>query len=409
MLILHTSDWHLGQKFNNQQSRDEEQAAVLDWLLDAIRQTGAEALVVAGDVFDVHNPPISAERLYYRFLNDLKTTTACRHVVIVGGNHDSPSKLNAPRELLRAFDIHVMGAAPEAPAETLLLLRDAAGAPALLVAAVPFLRERDVGVTQAGETVAERIERIRSGIAAYYRAVAEAVQAKLDELGQKVPVLVTGHLVATGASSSGEQRNIYLGNLDNISAEDFSDVFDYVALGHIHSPQRVAKQSRIRYCGSLIPLSFGELRDQKMALLAELTPDAGLKAVTELTAPVFRRLVELQGDFESLLEQIPAFHDPEAPLPAWLKITVAAKDLPVDAHERLRALVRDLHLEILRLEIDRSKITGLVPADAQPLENLRLLPEETVFRRRCEAEGLSDQAQTELLATYRELRDWMTE
>ena len=406
MLILHTSDWHLGQKFNNQQQRDEEQALALDWLLDTIRNTGAEALVVAGDVFDVNNPPITAERLYYRFLNELKTSTNCRHVVIVGGNHDSPSKLNAPRELLRAFDIHVVGAAPESAAAAVLTLRQADGTPELLVAAVPFLRERDVGATVPGENVEERITRIRQGIADYYQAMGEAVETELKNLDQKVPVLATGHLVATGASSSGEQRNIYLGNLDNISADQLPAVFDYVALGHIHRPQRIGKQNRIRYSGSLIPLSFGELGDQKIVLLVEMTPEKGLAKVTELSVPVFRRLIALQGRFEELAEQIPALHDPEAPLPAWLKLTVSAKDLPMDVNDRLRALIRGLNLDILRLEIDRSQSASETAADA-PEENLRLLSVEAVFRRRCEAEGLSEEAGAVLMGTFRELREWM--
>ena len=406
MLILPPSDWHLGQNFNNQQQRDEEQALALAWLLDTIRATGAEALIVAGDVFDVNNPPVTAERLYYHFLNELKTTTACRHVVIVGGNHDSPSKLNAPRELLRAFDIHVVGAAPESIGSAILTLRNADGKPELLVAAVPFLRERDVSATLPGENVDERIARIRQGIATYYQALGEAVSAELENLGEKIPVLTTGHLVATGASSSGEQRNIYLGNLDNISADQFPAIFDYIALGHIHRPQRIGKQSRIRYSGSLIPLSFGEIGDKKIALLVELTPGKGLTKVSELSVPVFRRLVALQGSYEELAEKIPTLHDPQAPLPTWLKITVAAKDMPTDVNDRLRALVRDLNLEILRLEIDRTQNHVAAAADA-PEENLRLLSVEEVFRRRCEAEGLSETASAEVFDTFRELRGWM--
>lgn len=403
MLLLHTADWHLGQKFNNHQQRDEEQALALEWLLEVVRTTGATVLVVAGDVFDVSSPPISAERSYYHFLNALKTTTACRHVVITGGNHDSPSKLNAPRELLRAFDIHVVGAAPADPADTLLTLRDAQGEVELMVAAVPFLRERDVAETVPGENATERINRIREGIARYYAAVGEAASQQLAELGSRVPVVATGHLVATGASTSGEQRNIYLGNLDNISADAFPNVFDYIALGHIHRPQRVAKQERIQYSGSLIPLSFSEHREQKSVVLVELAATGGLIRTSTLPAPMLRRLESVQGRFDAVVEALQALHDPAAPFPVWAKVLLEPQDLPADASDQLRALTRDLNIEILRLEIDRSQSKSTAEDEEAPLEQLKLLSEETVFRRRCEAEGLSEAATEELVATFREL------
>ena len=111
MKIIHTSDWHLGQKFLYNDREAEHQMA-LDWLLDTITQNEVDGLVVAGDIFDIGNPPNYARRMYYRFLTQL-IHTSCRHVLITGGNHDSPAMLNAPRELLQALNIHVVGAATE--------------------------------------------------------------------------------------------------------------------------------------------------------------------------------------------------------------------------------------------------------------------------------------------------------
>ena len=110
MRVLHTSDWHIGHQFHNRK-RDDEFAAFLNWILNTVKERRIDALIVAGDVFDSSAPPNSAVRLYYEFLRELQETP-CRAAVITGGNHDSPSFLNAPRELLRAaFPIYIFGSA----------------------------------------------------------------------------------------------------------------------------------------------------------------------------------------------------------------------------------------------------------------------------------------------------------
>jgi len=106
MKILHTSDWHLGQKFLSKDRIDEHQSA-LDWLRQTIIEQEIDVLLVSGDIFDIGNPPSYARHLYYRFLTSLQGTY-CRHVVITGGNHDSPSMLNAPKELLEILNVYVV-------------------------------------------------------------------------------------------------------------------------------------------------------------------------------------------------------------------------------------------------------------------------------------------------------------
>lgn len=421
MRLLHTSDWHLGQKFITGQNREAEQALALDWLLAAVRQSSPDLLMVSGDVFDVSNPPIQAERMYYQFLNQLKTTTTCRHLVIVGGNHDAPSKLDAPRELLEAFQIHIAGAVKESPADNLLLLKKPDGTPEALVAAIPFLRERDVTQGVPGEDVEARIARIRAGIVAYYRHTAEAAKEVRATLTVPVPLIATGHLYATGASASEEQRNIYLGNLDNISAADLDPVFDYIALGHIHKAQRIAGQERIRYSGSLIPLSFSEIKDKKIILIADFDAAGQLSGVQEMEVPVFRQLLTLRGTFPELSQKIaalappppslPTSHlppptsdipHPPSSLPAWLKIIVQGRDLPADVNEALRREAKEAGVEILRLEIERTfTASGGFSEDVQ--ESLQFLEVEDVFLRRCAAEGLSEEATAALLLRFKEL------
>src|SRR5690606_17321243 len=116
--------------------RYEEFEAFLDWLVATIEQRAVDAVLVAGDVFDTSTPSNRAQALYYRFLCRV-AASRCRHVVVVAGNHDSPSFLDAPRELLRALDVHVVGQASEEPEHEVIVLNDAQGAPELIVCAVP--------------------------------------------------------------------------------------------------------------------------------------------------------------------------------------------------------------------------------------------------------------------------------
>ena len=100
MRVLHTADWHLGQHFLTGQERTTEQQLFLDWLLQTVQAEGVDALVIAGDIFDSQTPSYTAQELYYTFLVKMQTT-CCRDIVVVGGNHDSPTMLNSSRLLLR--------------------------------------------------------------------------------------------------------------------------------------------------------------------------------------------------------------------------------------------------------------------------------------------------------------------
>ncbi|HMM60433.1 MAG TPA: exonuclease subunit SbcD, partial [Candidatus Rifleibacterium sp.] len=155
MRVLHTSDWHLGRSLETFK-RYEEFESFLGWLTQTIIDRQVDALVVAGDVFDNTAPPNRAQELYYRFLAGL-AGSCCHHVIIVAGNHDSPSFLDAPREILRAISVHVIGAAGENPEDEVITLKNRlTGEPLAVVCAVPYLRDRDIRSVEAGETIEEK-------------------------------------------------------------------------------------------------------------------------------------------------------------------------------------------------------------------------------------------------------------
>lgn len=326
MRILHTADWHLGARLI-ERDRLAEHAAFLDWLIDTLRDEKIDALLLSGDVFDAANPPQDAVALYFDFLKrlaDLKTVKA----IITGGNHDSASHLNAPRDLLRRFDVHVFG---HAGADNLV---DLGGC---VVAAVPFLRERDLRQAAAGETLASVHGQIRTAIRDHYAAQLASARA----LAQGRPVLAMGHLTVLGASTSDSEREIHIGNLDSIGAEIF-DGFDYTALGHLHRPQRVACRDNLRYSGSPIPLSFSEAADAKSVVIIETT---GMKVET-LSIPVTRQLIRVKATRVTLAADLD-----NVPPGSWAEVTVKLDAPEPDLDRQVREAAAG-RFEVLKVLAD---------------------------------------------------------
>ena len=338
MRILHTADWHLGARLV-ERDRLPEHAAFLDWLIAALRAEKIDALLVSGDVFDAANPPQDAVALYFDFIKRLADLKSVR-TVITGGNHDSATHLNAPRELLRRFDVHVFGHAAPA-SESALDLGDA------VVAAVPFLRERDLRQAVSGESMTDAQTQVRAAIRAHYAARLDACRA----LAKERPVIAMGHLTVLGAAASDSERDIHVGNLGAIGADVFAG-FHYTALGHLHRPQKVAGLETVRYSGSPLPLSFSECQDIKSAIVIEIENKAVAK-VDALSVPITRPLVRAQAGRDSLEADLAA-----VPAGAWAEITVRLDTPEPDLDRRVREAAGS-RFEILKVLAD-------LPAMQQP-------------------------------------------
>ncbi len=401
MRLLHTSDWHLGQSFLGR-DRGKEHESALDWLLELIREESVEGLIVAGDIFDTGTPPNSARRLYYNFLVGL-SRTKCRHVLIIGGNHDSPSMLEASGDLLRALNIQVFGASPELREEAILEWKDPEDRLEAVVAAVPFLRERDLHYSRAGESGFDRVLRVQQAMADHYAKMGYLLEKYQKE---KVPLLTTGHLYATGAQASDKQDNIYLGNIENISAASFPEIFDYVALGHIHRAQAVGGRENIRYSGSLIPLSFSETKDDKGVYLVDLDGKSppGIKF---MACPVFRRLKTIQGSPEIVREKLERFKLKPRALASWVELVLEVDQWQPGLEEKLLEMAEDENVQILRIRILQTT-QGLGEKETE-LRSLNELSPEEVFLKRCQQFGRPPEEQEELLQTFQELQAWMHE
>ncbi len=338
--VLHTADWHLGKTLNDQ-SRDEEHLLFLNWLLKIIDEGAVDVLVIAGDVFDSPNPPQLAQTRYYDFVSQLYKNTNCS-LIVTAGNHDSPLQLEAPRQVLHALGAHVVGFLPENPASRLIVLPSPDN-PRLVIAAIPFLRDRDLRKGYAGQDASDIQQALTAGIKRRYEETAEAA-IKWSEKG--VPVLATGHLTVMGASKSDSEREIHIGGLGDVGADVFPDIFSYVALGHLHRPQ--TPDNRVCYSGSPIALSFSEANDTKEVQILDFA-NGTLKEHTPIPVPVFRKLAQIRTPWNDLSESISSFNPDTGNLETWVEVIVKDASLGEDINEVVQNLVAERNFQVLKV------------------------------------------------------------
>ena len=318
----------------------------------------------------------------------------CRHVVVVAGNHDSPSFLSAPGELLRALDVHVVGAATDNPEDEILTLRDADGEPELIVCAVPYLRDRDIRLVEPGESVEDKERKLVEGVRRHYEAVAALAEARRSR--PDLPVLATGHLFAAGGKTAEGDgvRQLYVGSLARVTADCFPETIDYLALGHLHLPQKVGGSETRRYSGSPVPMGFGETGTKEVCVVDFAGRNA---AVTPLAVPVFQELEQIEGPWDRIESRLRALSD--AGSRAWLEIVYTGDALISDLRERLDALTDGTDMVVLRVKNARLMERALEREDADTLDTLDV---HEVFERYLAAHEVPEEQRETLRLAYRE-------
>ena len=414
MRLLHTADWHLGHRLYNR-DRTPEHRAALDWLLQTVESERIDVVIVAGDIFDVTNPSNQAKELYYDFLARLKNT-CCTSAVVVGGNHDSPSLLNAPRGLMRALQLHVVGAADTEAHERVVSIR--CGEEELIVAAVPYLRERDLRTARFGETLEDREAALRDGIRSHFEDIAAAAVDLRS--GKPVPIVATGHLFAAGATDDEEKKSyIYQANENNIDAGHFPDCFDYVALGHVHRAQSVGGKDHIRYAGSLVPLTFVEGQAARSVRIVELgragEPVQSKKLALPPTRPLLRLRYELAEVKQRLREAVQTC-DPDCLTP-WAEVRVLTDDPIPNLRDKLIKVVQEaqedptasLSVELIRISRERLTPRSAEEHDQVAQRQLDELDPLEVFTQLCGRNAHSTEVVTALHQDFLELRSWVND
>ena len=425
MRILHTSDWHLGRSLYGRK-RYEEFSAFLDWLAQTIESEKVDALLVAGDVFDTSTPGNRAQELYYRFLCRV-AASCCRHVVVIAGNHDSPSFLNAPKELLRALNVYVVGSITDVLEDEVIPIvdfglsnSDCEGAEinpdkSAIICAVPYLRDKDVRVVAPGETIDDKNRKLVEGIRTHYADVAKIAERKREEISQqfainnpqtRIPIVAMGHLfTAGGKTAPGDGvRELYVGSLAHVGKEIFPSSIDYLALGHLHVPQAVAGAEHIRYCGSPIPMGYGEATQKKKVVLIEFSSAA--PNIQELPVPCFQELVRIAGSLDDIHLKLEELKKEESA--AWLEIEYTGSDIIGNLREMLDEAMAGSAMEIRRIK--NRRVMDRVISMAQENETLDDLDAGDVFTRCLDASLVPDEDREELTVSYNEiLKDLMEE
>ncbi|CAM1016968.1 TPA: exonuclease subunit SbcD [Proteus mirabilis] len=376
MRIIHTSDWHLGQYFFTK-TRAQEHQQFLDWLLAQIREQQVDAVIVAGDIFDTGSPPSYARELYNRFVVAIRDTQC--QLIILGGNHDSVATLNESKSLLACLNTTVIAnvhtETPQAP----IILYQKNHTPGALLCAIPYLRPRDMINSKSGQSGADKQGALKEAIADYYQRQYQAALDLRKQLNVNIPIIATGHLTTIGASVSDSVREIYIGTLEAFNATLFPP-FDYIALGHIHRPQRVNKSDHIRYSGSPIPLSFDESAQQKSVCLIDFEQDK-LAEMTLLPIPEFQLLRTLSGSLQEIATQLEklATQYNEMDTTIWLDIEVSTQDYLSDIQNRIQELTQSPLFEVIVLRRARKQHQALMQNEKETLTELTVYD---VFERR---------------------------
>lgn len=391
MKLLHTADWHIGKQLHKQ-DLSEDMEMFFDWLLTTIETENIDLLLVSGDVFDQANPSQAALTQYYGFLKRMIGTN-CK-ILLTGGNHDAAAVLNAPKEILNFLNIDLVGGATETIEDLFFEYRK--GEEQVVVAAVPFLRDRDIRKALAGESYADKIEQIREGIKSYF----SDINAHYEQHHAGKCFIVMGHLFVQGAHISESMRDIQIGNQAGVVGTVFGATPHYVALGHIHKPYAVSKN--VHYSGSPISLSFSEKEEVKQVNILSVRAQA--VSVEILPIPKFRDLLTFQGTLEVVKAQLDAY-SLKTPLLSLAEIIVNEPKETIQIRRDLDDLLETYeneHLKIVKSKLNfLHKVKGASEAFQPGISVADVTPME-MFEKRLELDGSQDNTE-ELKNAFRQL------
>lgn len=328
MKLFHLSDLHLGKRLN-EVSLIEDQKHILEQILDYVRQEKPDGVILAGDIYDKTVPSEEAVNLYDDFLTELAVLKV--PVFIISGNHDSAPRMSCCNKLISASGVHISSS--YSGKEQKITLTDEFGKVNIYL--LPFVKPATVKHFMDEEAAAK--------IESYHDAVAAAVSSfNVDKSERNVLV---AHQFVTGAERC-DSEDVSVGGTDNVAAEAFND-FDYVALGHIHGPQNVGGQERIRYCGTPLKYSFSETKHNKSITVVELGAKGAL-SISLLPLVPLHDLRVLRGRYDELmlLENYEGTNVED-----YLKIILTDEEDIPNVMNRLRSVYKNL----LQLEYDNAR------------------------------------------------------
>jgi exonuclease SbcD len=379
--------------------RYEEYEQFLAWLEKTIREEEIDILLVSGDIFDSSTPSNRSQELYYKFLTRVASISDL-NIVITGGNHDSPSLLNAPRDLLKQLKIHVIGLVPSDVSEEVLVFQKDDDSPALIVCAVPYLRDHNIRSYESGEGIDDKARRIQDGISEHYRKVWSVADSLREEYGSNIPVIAMGHLHLDGCTSNCNERvrDLYIGNLAGISVDSVDCGFDYIALGHFHRPLKVRGNPWCRYCGSPLPMDFGEEARNKQIVIIDFPVEGG-RSIREIPVPCFQELRQISGDLSSIMSELRELC--RRGRQVWVEVVVETEFNASSIQAGIRDLVENSCVEVLK--VINKPLEEKALQEMEEGESLGELDETEVFIRCLDAYEIPPDERSDLLDLYQEI------
>ena len=353
MRLLHTSDWHVGKTIRGH-SRAGEHRAVLAEIARLAEEHAVDLVLVAGDLFETAAPSAEAEAIVYRALLELAGAGA--EVAVIAGNHDNGRKLQAVAPVFSAAGGVRVLAQPARPDEGgVQRLRTRAGEDVRL-AMLPFVSQR--GIVRAKDLMdSEAYQNAQ----AYSERMSLVIEALAEGFDSSTVNIVMAHAFVHGGQLGGGERAAHFIDDYALSAQAFPARAGYVALGHVHRPQRIAGPGQIHYCGSPLQLDFGEQRQRKQVNLVEIEP--GLPpTVTPLPLSSGRALHTVSGTLEELRDESEALVDEP-----WLRVVVREQrraGLADDVRELLGERVVDVRVE----DSSRAATSRVSRAGKSPIE-----------------------------------------
>lgn len=347
MKVLHTSDWHIGKRLYKYELLDDFNI-FSSWLINTVISQKVDVLVVSGDIFDSFNPSQSSVSAYFNTLSSLYKTGV--KIVLTAGNHDSALSVSSPGRLLENLDIHVVGQISDNPRDYVFPF-SASESDKLCVVAIPFLRDSDLLSLSYDNCFEQSHKAIQRGIESTFRQASEFCRTHFSDHY----LLAMGHLFACGVTGAEEncdaESEIQIGNQALFDANALSGLFNYIALGHIHRPQKVSSSTATYYSGSPYSLSFSERRDSKRVIIL----DTVTGEVQSLPTPTPRHLISIKGNLNHISQKLSTLESPSCPLPTLVEIELIEKHFSCDLEDSFKSLVYLFSLD--NVHIVKEKMT----------------------------------------------------
>lgn len=400
--VLHTSDWHIGDTICSKRRYDEFEFA-LNWLYRVIEEKNVDVVLISGDIFNTSTPSSQAQELYYRFLHNISKSN-CKGVVITSGNHDSPSFLSAPKEILKVLNVHVIGSISENPEDEVIVLSDN-DEPILIVCAVPYLREKDLRLPEEGESISERETKVIKAIKKHYNMVFEIAKNKKNELKLDIPIIIMGHLFLGSAILEDDDgiRDLYIGSLCQIPVEFLPQEADYIALGHIHTPQIIGKNEKIRYSGSLLPMGFKSNEQKKKVFLAQFY-NKNL-TVESIEVPKKKDLISISGNIKEIAQKLEELSNTGKEY--YLEVVYTGEEIISNLKEQVESLSRSNNIEILKIK--NGRLSNSLNDEFESSDNELSLDPISMFERCLEEKSVPEEQRSELRNAFKEILRYMSE